>query len=41
MIFYALHLLGPEGGVATRAERRGFQHLPRDPADVNVSEKHV
>ena len=22
-------------------ERRGFQHRPRDPADVNVSEKHV
>ena len=22
-------------------ERRGFQHLPRGPADVNVSEKHV
>ena len=22
-------------------ERRWFQHLPRGPADVNVSEKHV
>ena len=22
-------------------KRRGFQHLPRGPADVNVSEKHV
>ena len=37
-----------EGGVETRAwkarpepERRGFQYLPRGPADVNVSEKHV
>ena len=22
-------------------ERQGFQHLPRGPVDVNVSEKHV
>ena len=22
-------------------ERRGLQHLPRSPADVSVSEKHV
>ena len=27
---------GPEAGV----ERRGFQHFPRGPANVTVSEKH-
>ena len=43
MIFYALtstcwvsrEVLKPE------PERRGFHHLPRGPANVNVSEKHV
>ena len=36
MIFYALTSAGPEGSV-----QFGFQHFPRGPADVNVSEKHV
>ena len=37
MIFYALtsEMLKP------KPERLGFQPLPRDPVDVNVSEKHI
>ena len=41
MIFYALTSAGPEGGGETQPERRGFQHLQRGPAVVNVSEKPV
>ena len=42
MIFYALTSAGPRGGVLkSELGTRGFQHLPRGPADVNVSEKHV
>ena len=41
MIFYALTSAGPRGRCYNQSERRGFQHLPRSPADVNVSEKHV
>ena len=41
MIFYALTFsMGPKV-LHPEPERRGFQHLLRDPADVNVSEKHV
>ena len=31
----------PREVLKSEPERRGFQHLPRGPADVNVSEKHV
>ena len=42
MIFYALTSAGPSREVLKpKPERPGFQHLPRGPADVNVSEKHV
>ena len=31
----------PREVLKPKAERRGIQDLPRGPADVNVSEKHV
>ena len=31
----------PRDVLKPEPERRGFQHLPKGPADVNVSEKHV
>ena len=31
----------PRAVLKPKPERRGSQHLPRGPADVNVSEKHV
>ena len=41
MIFFALTSAGPQGRLKPEPEWRGFQHLPRGPADVIVSEKHV
>ena len=36
MVFHVLTFAGPVGGVETKAEGRGFQHLPRDLANVNA-----
>ena len=41
MFFYALTSAGPREVLKHEPERRGFQPLPRCPADVNVSEKRV
>ena len=31
----------PREVLKSEPERRGFQYLPRGPADANISEKHV
>ena len=42
MVFYALTSAVLRGGMLKpEPERRGFKPLPRGPADVNASEKHV
>ena len=43
MIFYPLTASwwDPREVLQPEPEKRGFQHLPRGPANVNVSEKHV
>ena len=44
MVFYALTSAGPPREMLKpepEPERRGFQPLMRDPADVNVSQKPV
>ena len=39
MVFHALTFARSEGGVENRG--RGFQHLPRDLANVNALKNHV
>ena len=42
MIFLCINICWAKREVLKpQPERRGFQHLPRGPADVNVSKKHV
>ena len=41
MVFMHYHLPGPVGVLKTEAEGRGFQHLPRDLANVNALKNHV
>ena len=42
MLFWYINIcLAPREVLKPEPERRAFQHSPRGPADVNVSEKHV
>ena len=42
MVFHALNIRQiPWEVLKTEAEGHGFQHLPKDPANVNALKKHV